>query len=278
MSKTLTSEFITPSGVEVPDVEDVYDFHESTKVSPHTEVARNIMVGTYMLSQRGVVEISKNRKRYIGLPQIELPEPANIESPLSDIFKNRVSVRSYQAETMSLQQLSSLLGSLRVTRNGAPGAFPDVELAFRSYPSAGNLFPVETYLIPLNVEGVQPTVCHYDPYDHVLEKLHDVELDKDIKKAIPDCDDYLENASLLFIFTMIPQRSIVKYERLGYRFALLEAGIVSQQLTLAAGGLGLGSLHWGTYYDDLVNDLLGVDGVEETLAHALWVGTPASSQ
>ena len=59
-------------------------------------------------------------------------------------------------------------------------------------------------------------------------------------------------------------RTRFKYGVRGYRFALLEAGHVGQNVLLAATALGLGAVPLGGYYDRLTDEFLGLDGVNES--------------
>ena len=72
--------------------------------------------------------------------------------------------------------------------------------------------------------------------------------------------------------TAVMPRSTVKYEGLGYRFSLIESGMVGQHLSLAATSENIGNLFWGSYYDDQVHDLLKVDGVDEVVTNFIWLG------
>jgi SagB-type dehydrogenase family enzyme len=62
---------------------------------------------------------------------------------------------------------------------------------------------------------------------------------------------------------------------MAYRLALVEAGHVAQNVCLVATGLGLGVCPLAGYVDDALNDLLGLDGVDETVVYALAVGPRA---
>jgi SagB-type dehydrogenase family enzyme len=69
-------------------------------------------------------------------------------------------------------------------------------------------------------------------------------------------------------------RTRFKYGQRGYRFTLLEAGHVGQNLVLAATALGLGSVAVGGFFDCRVEELLSVDGVNESALYAVAVGPP----
>ena len=81
-------------------------------------------------------------------------------------------------------------------------------------------------------------------------------------------------ANVVFIWTAIFQRSKWKYRQRAYRYCYLDAGHIVQNLALAAVALGLGSCQIAALYDDEVNALLGVDGVEESTIYMTVVGRP----
>ena len=70
-------------------------------------------------------------------------------------------------------------------------------------------------------------------------------------------------------------RSRFKYGLRGYRFALLEAGHVGQNLLLAATALGLAPLPVGGFYDRERRAPAQVDGVNESALYARSLGRPA---
>jgi len=68
------------------------------------------------------------------------------------------------------------------------------------------------------------------------------------------------------------QRMRFRYQDRSYRYALLEAGHIGQNLYLAATSMGLGACSIGAFMDDPINAMLGVDGVEEAAIYMLAVG------
>ncbi|HEY68776.1 MAG TPA: SagB/ThcOx family dehydrogenase, partial [Thermoflexia bacterium] len=57
-----------------------------------------------------------------------------------------------------------------------------------------------------------------------------------------------------------------------YRYVLLEAGHIGQNLYLAATSMGLGACAVGAFLDDDLNDLLGLDGKDEAALYIISVG------
>lgn len=63
-----------------------------------------------------------------------------------------------------------------------------------------------------------------------------------------------------------------KYKERGYRFVLLDAGHIGQNLYLMATALDLSVVSIGGFFDDDVNDLLRLDGVNESALYVIAVG------
>jgi SagB-type dehydrogenase family enzyme len=82
----------------------------------------------------------------------------------------------------------------------------------------------------------------------------------------------LERAGVCFILSAIFQRARWKYRERTYRYALLEAGHIGQNLYLAATSMGLGVCAIGAFLDDDLNELLGLDGEEEAAVYIIAVG------
>jgi SagB-type dehydrogenase family enzyme len=59
-----------------------------------------------------------------------------------------------------------------------------------------------------------------------------------------------------------------------YRYVYLDAGHIAQNLALAAVGLGLGTCQVAAFFDDDMNTILGVDGVDESVIYLSAVGHP----
>jgi len=54
----------------------------------------------------------------------------------------------------------------------------------------------------------------------------------------------------------------------------LDAGIVGENLALAATGIGLGSCQIGAFFDDEVNSILEIDGTQESTLYLSVAGHP----
>jgi SagB-type dehydrogenase family enzyme len=77
---------------------------------------------------------------------------------------------------------------------------------------------------------------------------------------------------VVIIWTAMMLRCMVKYRERSVRYIPMDLGHVCQNVQLASTGMGLGSCPIGAFYDDDINELLGVDGEEETVLYLITVG------
>ena len=77
---------------------------------------------------------------------------------------------------------------------------------------------------------------------------------------------------MVFIWTAIFERSIWKYKQRAYRYVYLDAGHIAQNVALSAVALGLGSCQIAALYDEEANELLGIDGENESTLYMTVVG------
>jgi SagB-type dehydrogenase family enzyme len=145
------------------------------------------------------------------------------------------------------------------------------EILFRTASSAGALYPIETYVVVNRVEGVEAGVYHYSVRRHGLET---VRLGEYGAAAGHGALGQMMCAELgaVFIWTAIFERSKWKYDQRAYRYVYLDAGHIAQNLALAAVSMGLGSCQIGALYDDEINEIVQVDGVEESVVYMSVVG------
>ncbi len=207
-------------------------------------------------------------KRYPSAPKIALSAPVTEDgAPIWDVLQKRRSERRFQDVPMEEQELSQLLWATQ----GITQQLQGIDL--RAAPSAGALYPIETYLIIHDVEGIEPGIYHYNVEEHALDQLKRGNFRADIARAALD-QRMAARANLVFVWTAIFERSKWKYKQRAYRYIYLDAGHIAQNVALAAVALGLGSCQIAALYDDEANELLDVDGVEESTIYMTVVGRP----
>jgi SagB-type dehydrogenase family enzyme len=231
----------------------------------------------------------QQHKFYPYVPVISLPNPrqpaeATKTLELWTCIARRRSVRSFGTTPLTLDQLSHLLWASAGTTTSF--ITPHGQDFYRAAPSAGALYPIETYVIVNRVEDLHPGLYHYRVTgldilerpvvegSHALEQLHVGDLSTRIREAALD-QPMCAKAGAVFIWSAVFARSVWKYRERAYRYVYLDAGHVAAQLSLAAVGLGLGSCPVAAFYDDEANALLEIDGRDEGVLYMTAVGNPA---
>jgi SagB-type dehydrogenase family enzyme len=204
------------------------------------------------------------------LAVISLPEPDTTrKANLWQVLYSRRSRREYDAgRTLKPELLSALLWATQ----GVTARYGDT--LFRTAPSAGGLYPVETYLSLRAVEELQPGIYHFRPHAFDLEFLRKGDHSRELAQAALG-QMMVMDAQCTFIWTAVVERSKWKYRQRAYRYIYLDAGHIAQNLYLAAEVMGLGVCAIGALFDDKVNSLLRIDGVEETVLYMATVGWPS---
>ncbi|MGD9347269.1 MAG: SagB/ThcOx family dehydrogenase [Candidatus Aminicenantes bacterium] len=210
----------------------------------------------------------KTYKTYPDSPKTELEDPEVAGGmPIWEAIQTRQSIRNYKNIPLTPTHLSQLLWATQGISREAMG------FEFRTAPSAGALYPVETYLVLNNVDGIEPGVYHYDVKNHQLDQLKRGDFRIDIARAALD-QDMAYSAGVVFAWTALFERSKWKYKQRAYRYVYLDAGHIAENLALAAVALGLGTCQIGALYDDEVNDLIEIDGDKESILYMSTVGYP----
>jgi SagB-type dehydrogenase family enzyme len=219
--------------------------------------------GLYELIQFGA-------KSYPHFPRVALPAWSDpLGCDLADVIRQRVSDRRLGG-AIGLAAVTAMLQlGCGVTRYADPAT---ARLPRRAVPSGGALYPLEVYALARAIEGLEPGVYHFEVFGRTLERLPVDGLAAHMPTCFLD-RDIASRAALTIVVTAVFQRLRHKYGDLAYRLALLEAGHLGQNVCLVATGLGLGVCPLAGFVDDALNDLLGLDGVDETVVYALAVGS-----
>ncbi len=199
---------------------------------------------------------------------IELPRP-NREGgqPLYEAVQQRRSIRNYKNSPVDSKTLSQVLWA-------AQGITLATEYhQFRASPSAGALYPVETYCQINNVEGLKPGVYHYQVPYHALTLLREGSFGLDLARAALG-QKMLRDSAFNLVWTAVIERSKWKYEQRAYRYIYLDAGHIAQNAALAAVSCGLGSCQVGAFFDEEVNRVIEIDGEAEFAVYMSSFGIP----
>ena len=202
-------------------------------------------------------------KLYRNIPTFHLPQDLSWpEVPLDRAmdfrpFNPGVSLPAMLAATCNLTA-----GITQVRKQGEDSFFH-----FRAAPSAGALYPTELYVTLQNVNGMNDGLYHYCPLEHVLTPLRTGQVFSALAGDEP---------IIRFYLTSILHRSAWKYGPRAYRYCLLDAGHMAENLLLATRMHGLHSKLDYDFDDRAINEFLCLDPALEVCmaqVHALGCST-----
>jgi len=207
-------------------------------------------------------------KEYPDATKIKLPpfEPGRAMS-LDQTLKVRKSIRDFQPRPLSKGQLGYLLWSSTGIQRVEDG------YEFRTAPSAGALYPIETYVVANDVKGLEPGIYHYLIRTHQLEQIRLGGFGQQVAAAALG-QGMCATASVVFIWSAMFERCKWKYGQRAYRYIYLDAGHIAENLALAAVSLNLGTCEIGALFDDPLNAIVGIDGIEESTICMTVIGVP----
>lgn len=208
-----------------------------------------------------------NFKTYQRLTRVSFKEISLQRTSQSDLLNKRRSIRQFSGSAITKKELYYLLHQ----SSGLTFKWDSLDQSRRPYPSAGARYPLEVYPLVLNCDGIEEGLYHYNVKEDVLELL----VNKDLKEwisSVTNGERWLERAAVIFIITGVLDRTRIKYGDRGYRYILLEAGHLGQNLCLLATELGLGTCAIGGYLDAEVNKLLDISLQKEVAMYLIAAG------
>lgn len=223
-----------------------------------------------------------DQNRDIDIPPIEKPYRADavrIDLVKPDAWKNigrvdlvtaignRESRRTYTKEPLTLEEISFLLWTTQGVRGEVVSGH-----AYRTVPSAGCRHAFETYLVVLNVKGLNQGIYRYLPLSHqLLFEFSEDHLAGKIVDAVFR-QPYPGNASVTFIWTAIPYRMEWRYNLAAHKVVAIDIGHVCQNLYLACEAIGAGTCAIAAYDQEALDRLLRIDGKDEFVIYLSPVG------
>jgi SagB-type dehydrogenase family enzyme len=189
--------------------------------------------------------------KFFNLVQPRLYGAMSVEKALYE----RRSVRKYRRESLTLEELSQLLWAAQgITHDGN----------YRTAPSAGALYPLETYLVTGKMPDLPAGVYRYIPRGHKLAPI----LAGDKRPGLCRAglhQEYIEEAPVSLVFSAVFPRMTDKYGQRGIRYVHMEVGNAAQNVALQAVSLGLGSVVIGAFDDEAVSRVLSMPPGEEPM-------------
>ena len=197
---------------------------------------------------------------------LEAP-PVSWNAALGDTIVLRRSTRSYSGRAIDRSQLAQVLDFAY-----RPDGATDPRIATPPNLLAPEL--LQTYVAVNAVEGLDPGCYHYDPARRELRQVRFTGLAMEIEYLCLGQELGGKAAAVVFHTTNLP-RAVSRYGERAYRYVHLDAGHLGERLSIAAMRLGLGASGIGGFFDDRVNDLLGIPA-EEATVYLTTIGQPSA--
>jgi len=197
-----------------------------------------------------------------GAAFIQLPDPRKEgEVSVEEALAVRRSVRSFFNEAMSFEVLSQLVWACQgvtLVMESPPGwLWGTWAGGKRTAPSAGALYPLETYLLTGDITGLGAGTYRYVPQSHQLELVGTGDKRKELALAARG-QDWIAEAPAIFVVGAVLSRTAVKYAERAARYVHMEAGHAVENICLQAVALGLGTTVVGAFRDAEVHAVVGM--------------------
>jgi len=195
---------------------------------------------------------------------IKLPAPRHdSNTSVESAMRQRRSVREFQGEALSLQEISQLLWATQGITD------PDGK---RTAPSAGATYPLEVFLVAGKEGGLPAGLYRYRPREHDL--VCDAEGDRRAKLATAALEqEWLADAPVTIVIAAVYERTARKYRQRAERYVHIEVGHAAQNVHLQAVALALGTVVVGAFDDAEVKRVLSLAANEQPLC-LMPVGKP----
>ncbi len=203
----------------------------------------------------------------VQLPPSDTWAPYIEKTDILSAISGRRSRRRFTSAGLCIGELAFLLWATQGIRQPS-----GTNLAFRTVPSAGARHSFETYLFVMRVEGVSPGLYRYLPVSSELLFVGDVEnMEERLTRACLG-QSFVARGAATFIWTTIPYRMEWRYSLAAHRVILIDAGHVCQNLYLACEAIRAGTCAVAAYDQELLDNLLNVDGSDEFAVYLAPVG------
>ncbi len=201
---------------------------------------------------------------------IDLPSPVLTGNlSVEEAIQNRRSVRIFSNDSVSLGNVSQILWAAQ--------GITDQQNNLRAAPSAGQVYPLELYVIvgTNGVSGLPEGVYHYVPSNNTLEKIMNGDLRNDLS-TIANGQPWVKQAPIDMLITGDYLKMIDKYndKDMSTRFVNLEAGHVGENIYLQSESLGLVTVSIGSFNENQLVTRFNLP-TNETPIYIFPIGHPA---
>lgn len=184
---------------------------------------------------------------------------------LETTIVRRRSTRGYNGENLSFDELKALLSFTY-----QPQDYRDQ--ALDPEPDYFSLDLIQTFIVVTGVEGLEDGCYYYAPHAQELRQVRFKNFRQELHYLCLGQELGRDAGAVLF-HTADLHQAIDQYGDRVYRYLHLDAGNLGQRLNLAAIRLNLGVSGIGGFFDDQVNEVLGIPE-DEAVLYITTLGRP----
>jgi len=257
-AQTALASMVETTYPEILDGELLQYFHQATQiqgVEPPASVvsSANDQVDKY------------NFPFCLKVPTATTPISWNQPDSLQQTFLKRRSTRRYTGQPLTLEELQALLDFTY-----QPQHYIDQD--FDSSPDYFDLSLIETFVAVSSVTGLEEGCYYYAPKAQELRQIRFKNFRRELHYLCLQQDLGRDAAAVVF-HTADLQNAVSRYGDRAYRYLHMDAGHLGQKLNLAAIYLNLGVSGIGGFFDDYVNEVLGIP-TDEAVLYITTLGRP----
>lgn len=246
----------------IPEGQLLSYFHQATQlpINPHTKV-------NWKLTTTDTKRADKYNFPFC-LKVSTVTEPIQWGDGLDELeatMLRRRSTREYSGKALTLKELQQVLDFTY-----HPAHYR--EQGLDGNPDYFDLRMVETFLAVSSVEGLEEGCYYYAPASQELRQIRFKNFRKELHFLCLG-QDLGRDAAVVLFHTADLQAAVDQYGDRVYRSLHMDAGHLGQRINLAAVQLGLGVSGIGGFFDDQVNEVLGIP-IDEAVLYITTLGRP----
>jgi SagB-type dehydrogenase family enzyme len=236
-------------------------FHRATRIPANPNAKVN-----WKLSEESEVSDKYNFPFCLKVPTAIEPIQWGEElEGLEQTIIHRRSTRAYTGEPITVDELKSLLDFTYQPQHY-------IDQGLDGSPDYFDLNLVETFVAVSGVTGLEEGCYYYAPNAQELRQIRFKNFRRELHFLCLG-QDLGRDASAIVFHTADLKHAIEVYGDRVYRYLHMDAGHLGQRLNLAAVHLGLGVSGIGGFFDDQVNEVLGIPQ-DEAVLYITTLGRP----
>jgi SagB-type dehydrogenase family enzyme len=186
---------------------------------------------------------------------------------LEDAILQRRSTRSYTGGNISFDRLQAILDFTYQPQNY-------VDCGLDEKPDYFDLGLIQTFIAVSGIDGLEEGCYHYAAASQELRQIRFKNFRQELHYLCLGQDLGRDAAAVIF-HTADLQEAIERYGDRAYRYLHLDAGHLGQRINLGATRLGVGVSGIAGFFDDQVNEVLGIPS-DEAVLYITTLGQPQS--